>query len=105
MLKFSGFKRTLCGGVWELFKDTNGLTSTGRLGCCPIGLYMTQPEESPFVADDHCSPCDPGLFTDDLSNDGGVDDTSCKYCPKGYEIKDGDTKQCHICSFSKVSCK
>jgi len=106
---YSGFKRTLCGGAWEAHKNTwigSALgASTARLGCCPIGSYMAKPEENSFSVASSCSSCTTGLFTDDLSNDGGVDDTSCKYCPKGYESKGTDTTQCHICPYSKVSCK
>ena len=106
-LGYRKFKRTLCGGAWETFKGMNRLTSVGRLGCCPVGSYMKFPELSPFSIAGSCSLCPAGQFTDDLPNivgkvNGGVDDTSCKYCPKGYEA-DGTTTGCQICSFSKVS--
>ena len=115
MLLNSGFKRTLCGGAWESLTGNNpqsGIslnafdklgTSTARRGCCPIGSYMINPTANPFKAGVHCTPCATGRFTDDPLKDGGVDDTSCKYCPKGYQIVGTDTKQCHICPYSKVS--
>jgi surface protein len=39
----SGFKRTLCGGKWQSLSSNSYLTSTGRLGCCPIGSFMSNP--------------------------------------------------------------
>ena len=94
----SGFKRTLCGGPWELFKSDNYLEPQGRLGCCPPGKFMTDNLVDPFVAADHCASCETGFFTD-----GDIHDLSCRTCPKGYEIIGTDTTKCYICSFSKVS--
>ena len=98
MFQGSGFKRTLCGGPWELFKSNNKLEDTGRLGCCPPGKFMTDNMVDPFVAADHCASCETGFFTD-----GDIHDLSCRTCPKGYEIIGTDTTKCYICSFSKVS--
>jgi hypothetical protein len=100
------FKRTLCGGPWELFKSDNYLVpmdlphggQTGRLGCCPPGKFMTDNMADPFVAADHCASCEIGFFTD-----GDIHDLSCRTCPKGYEIIGTHTTKCYICSFSKVS--
>ena len=117
MFENSGFQRTLCGVAWA--RPGNNLPSTGRLGCCQVGGYIISPEENPFVFPDSCSLCPPGRFTEDTSctcpyttgtsctkerNEGtcGVDDISCKYCPKGYESIADDTTKCQICSFSKV---
>ena len=103
------FKGTLCGGAWFLAEYSQNPIPTksyAEIGCCPVGSFMSNPEVSPFLVASSCSVCPVGRFTDDVLNtkyglNGGVDDTSCKYCPKGYEA-DGTTKGCQVCSFSKV---
>ena len=67
-----GFDRTLCGGNWQSSPGgDNYLTSTGRLGCCDAGSYMSNPHLSPFSQATSCSPCsDP-----DVAAPNGV--TSC----------------------------
>ena len=71
----SGFKRTLCGGKWQSSPGgDNYLTSTGRLGCCLPGTYMSLPNADPFSTVTSCAPCDSGTYS--ASND----DTS-SYCP------------------------
>jgi len=103
------FKGTLCGGAW-FYADKTSLIPTksyAQIACCPVGSFMSNPEVSPFLVASSCSVCPVGRFTDDVhvpntkyGLNGGVDDTSCKYCPKGYEA-DGTTR-CQIGSFSKV---
>ena len=53
----SGFKRTLCGGQWQSFSSNNDLTSTGRLGCCPVDSFMSNPTQHPFDAETSCTSC------------------------------------------------
>jgi len=102
MFKNSGFTRTLCGGKWEnyqaLWGGYNRGTSTVRYGCCPIGSFMSNPNQDPFSIANSCSQCINGMVTD-VAND----ELTCQYCPKGYENLDADTTKCQVCSFSKVS--
>ena len=112
------FQGTLCGGEWYKAVLSTGqhpggddsLRSYAQIGCCPAGSFMSNPEVSPFSKASSCSACPVGQFTEDVPNiktewrglNGGVDDTSCKSCPKGYEADGTITTGCQICSFSKV---
>ena len=77
----SGFKRTLCGGKWQSSPGgDNYLTSTGRLGCCLPGTYMSLPNADPFSTATSCAPCDSGTYSasnDDTSSDCPYSETSC----------------------------
>jgi surface protein len=80
----SGFKRTLCGGKWQSLSSNSYLTSTGRLGCCPIGSFMS----NPFVAFswiDSCTACPSNALTT-IAND----DITCNnnVCPTGMVYLD-----------------
>ena len=73
------FKRTLCGSKWTTYKSQSKLSSTGRVGCCTSGKYMSSPEHNPFLIAKSCSSCPVGRY----GFDGENDDTSCSICPKG----------------------
>tara|TARA_B110000091_G_C13484270_1_gene337502 strand:- start:55 stop:588 length:534 start_codon:yes stop_codon:yes gene_type:complete len=68
----SGFKRTLCGGEWQSLSPGSYLTVTGRLGCCPIGSFMSDPMLNPFSEEKSCQQCSTG--TEAVSSN---DDTQC----------------------------
>jgi len=72
VFKDSGFKRTLCGGEWQLLSSNSDLTSTGRLGCCPAGSFMSNPMLNPFSEANSCQQCPAG--TGPVSSN---DDTQC----------------------------
>ena len=69
----SGFKRTLCGGQWQSLDYESDLISTGRLGCCPAGSFMSDPMLNPFSEANSCQQCPPGSFGSASLND----DTQC----------------------------
>ena len=83
MFYASGFKQTLCGGAWESLKVDNKLhlQTTGRLGCCPAGSFMSNPMLNPFSVANSCQQCPSGSFS------ASSDDTDCPYsatmCPAG----------------------
>jgi len=60
VFKNSGFKRTLCGGEWQSLSSNSNLTSTGRLGCCPAGSFMSNPMLNPFLVANSCQQCPAG---------------------------------------------
>jgi surface protein len=72
MFKNSGFKRTLCGGEWQSLSSNSNLTSTGRLGCCPAGSFMSNPMLNPFLVANSCQQCPAG--TGPVSSN---DETQC----------------------------
>jgi len=91
----SGFKRTLCGSTWSSLTGSNSFlyglgssqstSSTARLGCCPSGSYMSNPELNPFVEANACSTCPSNQFAttsnnDDLSCCATVADGTCTAC-------------------------
>jgi surface protein len=80
----SGFKRTLCGGQWQSLSSNSYLTSTGRLGCCPIGSFMSNPFVA-FSVDESCTACPSNALTT-IAND----DISCtnNVCPTGMVYLD-----------------
>ena len=94
----SGFTQTLC---WSLaFSSSTG--STGRLGCCPSGSYMSSPNLDPFSIEDSCTTCPNGWYSRSaVAND----DTSCfDNCPSGRYIKGttiGAFLNCTICPSGK----
>jgi len=100
MFYASGFKRTLCGGAWEsLSSDSyltdSYLTSTGRLGCCPAGSYMSNPMSNPFLEANSCSPCPAGTMA--MSEN---DETQCTACASGTYSIGGATS----CPYSVNTC-
>ena len=87
MFTGSGFTRTLCGGQWQALSahDTGSrLTSTGRLGCCPIGSFMSNPFVA-FSEADSCTACPSNALTT-IAND----DITCtnNVCPTGMVYLD-----------------
>jgi surface protein len=80
VFRYSGFKRTLCGGQWQSLSSNSYLTSTGRLGCCLPGTYMSLPNADPFSTATSCAPCDSGRYSasdDDTSSNCPYSETSC----------------------------
>jgi len=95
MFESSSFKRTLCGGQWQLLSSNNKLETTGRLECCPAGSYMSNPLLDPFSAANSCSQCPPGSF-ESAQND----DTQCTACVSGkYSIGGASS-----CPYSATTC-
>ena len=93
---FSGFTKTLC---WSLaFSSSTG--STGRLGCCPPGSYMSAPNSNPFSIAASCTACPNGWFARSVVEN---DDTSCDdNCPSGrYETIGAAFGYCTICPSGK----
>ena len=84
MFDQSGFKRTLCGGQWQSLSSNSFLTSTGRLGCCPIGSFMSNPFVAFSVAGS-CTACPSNALTT-IAND----DITCtnNVCPTGMVYLD-----------------
>jgi hypothetical protein len=85
----SGFKRTLCGGTWESLTGSNSAfnnlgSSTARLGCCPIGSFMSNPFVTFSVAGS-CTACPSNALTT-IAND----DITCtnNVCPTGMVYLD-----------------
>ena len=80
----SGFTRTLCGGKWQSLHSNSFLTSTGRLGCCPIGSFMSNPFVA-FSEADSCTACPSNALTT-IAND----DITCtnNVCPAGMVYLD-----------------
>ena len=69
----SGFKRTLCGGKWSTLSGVF-TGSSGRLGCCPAGKYMSKPEVSYSIS----ASCDTCLYTQaQIDSSAENDDTAC----------------------------
>jgi hypothetical protein len=89
----SGFKGTLCGGAWARLGN-----SGAKLGCCPIGSFMSKPEQL-FVLETSCSKCPAGQAGSNEPND----DTSCpEICPAGQTSSEGATS-CQNCTAGKYS--
>ena len=95
----------MCGGQWQALAnpgDVNGnsqpsshLTSTGRLGCCPAGSFMSNPILNPFLVANSCQQCPPGYFESSLN-----DDTQCTACASGtYSIGGASS-----CLYSATTC-
>ena len=81
----SGFKRTLCGGKWQSSPGGNNyLTSTGRLGCCSPGTFMSNPFVD-FSEAVSCTACPSNALTT-IDND----DITCtnNVCPTGMVYLD-----------------
>jgi len=76
MFAHSGFKRTLCGSKWltlgQVVQNYWGPVNA-RLGCCPIGKYMSNPDAVNFVTSTSCDTCPSGTYF----TNGDNDDTSC----------------------------
>ena len=102
MLYNSGFKRSLCGSSWESITGGNKNafdqmgTSTGRIGCCPIGSFMARPflyDLPSFIAENSCREC-PSDFPKTVAFNA---DTSCnEKCPKGMYYR-GVDRGCDFC--------
>ena len=93
MFELSGFQGTLCGGGWE----STG-TSGARIGCCPVGSFMSIPEQV-FVLETSCSKCPAGQAGSNETND----DTSCpEICLAGQTSSEGATS-CQDCTAGKYS--
>ena len=85
----SGFKRTLCGGAWQSLAGANNAfnnlgSGTARLGCCPIGSFMSNPFVA-FSETDSCTACPSNALTT-IAND----DITCtnNVCPAGMVYLD-----------------
>ena len=78
----SGFKRTLCGGTWESLPHHQ--SSTARVGCCPIGSFMSNPFVA-FSEADSCTACPSNALTTTAN-----DDITCSnnVCPTGMVYLD-----------------
>ena len=93
MFQYSGFKGTLCGGQWAKLGN-----SFAKLGCCPVGSFMSIPEQV-FVLETSCSKCPAGQAGSNETND----DTSCpEICPAGQTSSEGATS-CQDCAVGKYS--
>ena len=93
MFHLSSFKRTLCGGKWDSLSSNSNLTSTGRLGCCPAGSFMSDPIFNPFSVANSCHQCPLGYFGSDTTND----DTQCLTCEPGKYSSIGSSS-CATCT-------
>ena len=95
----SGFKRTLCGGKWQSLSGNNYLTSTGRLGCCPIGSFMSNPFVA-FLEADSCTACPSNALTTIVNAD-----ISCtnNVCPTGMVYLD-TFYGCNNCGANAATC-
>ena len=111
----SGFNRTLCGSTWDSLSSTNGLSATGRLGCCAAGKFMSKQQLDPFVASTACANCPAGKYS--TSNNaysscidcipgtygyisGLTNVTLCTSCTRGkFSIESGlsELSQCKFC--------
>ena len=91
MFSNSGFTRTLCGGQWQELsgsESTSAFTilgsSTARLGCCPIGSFMSNPFVA-FSEANSCTACPSNALTTTAN-----DDITCtnNVCPTGMVYLD-----------------
>ena len=102
----SGFNRTLCGSAWDSLSSTNDLSTTGRLGCCAAGKFMSKPQLDPFVASTACANCPAGKYS--TANNAY---SSCIDCAKGkYMLTsitastvESNCKQCEVSKHSDVT--
>lgn len=116
------FTRTLCNGKWLYVQEYHNeifLYSNGRLGCCPVGSYMSDPfakfsaksifngrsdfavlyEKEPFSISKSCTTC---KFVPGYGSWTENDDTSCQLCPVGRYSGDSNTCQ-GLCVAGKSS--
>ena len=94
----SGFNRTLCGSAWDSLSSTNDLSTTGRLGCCAAGKFMSKPQLDPFVASTACANCPAGKYS--TSNNAY---SSCTVCATGKTQEQSATPavSCAFCVAGK----
>ena len=90
----SGFKRTLCGGQWDSLSSTSYLTSTGRLGCCPVDSFMSNPTQHPFDAETSCTSCPVSKSTYSENDDVACQNDPCSNT--NGDVANDDTYAC-IC--------
>ena len=113
----SGFRRTLCGGEWQSIVGANNAfndlgSSTARVGCCPMGSFMSNPFVAFSVADS-CSACPSNALTttanDDITCTNNVCPAGqvylntfygCYFCPAGKEFV-STTAECTVCNAGK----
>ena len=109
----SGFQRTLCGGQWAALSGNSYLASTGRLGCCAPGTFMSSPNAYPFSQADSCSDvCPTGKYGLGENDETSADLISCLECAVGKYINKTGVDVCKICTSGQyqeekgqVSCK
>ena len=102
----------MCGGAWSLFKsdvfDNLGAAHVGissaKYGCCPIGKYMSSPEETPFLIANSCSDC-PNDSVTKFENDDPIASCICPLsCPAGTYMKvKNDDRSCELCEINLCS--
>ena len=98
----SVFKRTLCGGQWAALSGNSYLPTTGRLGCCSPGTYMSFPNLNPFSQADSCSDVCPTAKYGSIENDEtSADLIICLDCSVGQYNDETGADECKVCTFGQ----
>ena len=100
----SGFKRTLCGGQWQALSSDSDLTSTGRLGCCLAGNFMSDPLLDPFSVAKSCQQCPLGFDTASPNDETLCTRKPCLFADEFVGCTDDDLHQIKVFYSNRQSC-